>query len=101
MITDLVTRDLDGEDIAQRVEFHNGHFLQIFRAWLGIYTDQYPEFGNQHVMACKLLWDFSLYWAINALRFVNGKVADLGFTQALLPHFGVLFPLTARCNSCS
>ena len=63
---------------------------------MGIYTDHYPEFGNQHVMACKLLFDFSLYWGINALRFVNGKFADIGFTQALLPQFAILFPLTAR-----
>ncbi len=47
-------------------------------------------------MAFKLLWDFSIYWSINALRFVNGKVTDMAFTQAILPHLLAVFELTAR-----
>ena len=73
----MSTRDLNGEDVGERLEFLNGHFLQLFEAYLRIYTNHYPEFGNQQVMAFKLLWDFSIYWSINALRFVNGKVTDL------------------------
>jgi flavin-dependent dehydrogenase len=95
-ITDLVTRDLNGEDVGQRLEFFNGHFLQLFDAYLGVYTNLYPVFGNQSVMAFKLLWDFSVYWSITALRFLNGKLTDMQFTQAALPHLLTVFQLTAR-----
>lgn len=98
-ITDLATRDLNGEDVGERLEFLNGHFLQLFEAYLRIYTNHYPEFGNQQVMAFKLLWDFSIYWSINALRFVNGKVTDLPFTQAVGPHLMAVFELTARMQA--
>jgi flavin-dependent dehydrogenase len=95
-ISDLVTRDLNGEDIGERLEFYNGHLLQLFNAYLGIYTDHYAEFGNQHVMSMKLWWDFSIYWSITSLRFVNNKLTDLPFTQAILPHLGLVFQMTAR-----
>jgi flavin-dependent dehydrogenase len=98
-ITDLATRDLDGEDVGERLEFLNGHFLQLFEAYLRIYTNHYPEFGNQQVMAFKLLWDFSIYWSINALRFVNGKVTDLAFTQAVGPHLAAVFGITAAMQA--
>ena len=95
-ITDLVTRDLDGEDVNERLEFFNSHFLQLFGAYLAVYTDQYPSFGNQQVMAFKLLWDFSVYWSINALRFVNGKLTDMQFTQRVMPHLVMFFQITGR-----
>jgi flavin-dependent dehydrogenase len=95
-ISDLVTRDLNGEDIGERLEFYNSHFLLLFNAYLGIYTDHYAELGNQHVMAMKLLWDFSIYWSISSLRFVNNKLTDLPFTQAILPQLGLVFQMTAR-----
>ena len=95
-ITDLVTRELNGDDIGERLEFYNSHILLLFNAYLGIYTDHYAEFGNQHVMAMKLLWDFSIYWSISSLRFVNGKLTDLPFTQAIMPHLGSVFQMTAR-----
>src|SRR5436190_6043195 len=98
-ITDVITRDLNGEDISQRLEFLNGHFLQLFEAYLRVYTNHYAEFGNQQVMAFKLLWDFSIYWSINALRFVNGKVTDMAFTQAILPQLLAVFELTARMQA--
>jgi flavin-dependent dehydrogenase len=95
-ITDLVTRDLNGEDIGERLEFFNNHFLQLFDAYLAVYTDQYPGFGDQQVVAFKLLWDFSVYWSISALRFLNGKLTDMQFTQAVLPHLVMFFQVTGR-----
>jgi flavin-dependent dehydrogenase len=95
-ITDLVTRDLNGEDIGERLEFYNSHFLQLYNAYLGLYQDHYAEFGNQHVSVMKLLWDFAIYWSISCLRFVNSKLTDLPFTQAIIPQLGMVFQLTAR-----
>jgi flavin-dependent dehydrogenase len=95
-ITDLVTRDLNGEDIAGRLEFYNRDFQSLFAAYLRMYTDQYPGFGNQQVMGLKLLWDFTGYWSINALRFVTGKLTDMRFTQAVQTDLVTIFQLTLR-----
>jgi hypothetical protein len=95
-ITDLIVRDLNGEDIGERLEFYNSHYLQLYNAYLNLYLDHYAEFGDQHVMAMKLLWDFSIYWSISCVRFVNEKLTDLPFTQAILPQLGFVFQLVAR-----
>jgi len=95
-VTDLVTRDLDGEDISGRLEFYNRDFQTFFAAYLVMFAGQYPAFGNQQVMGPKLLWDFSAYWSISALRFVGGKLTDMRFTQAVQAHLLTSFQLTLR-----
>jgi hypothetical protein len=95
-ITALVSKDLNDEDITQLLEFYNGSFLQLFEAYLRIYTDLYAVFGNQAVMPFKLIWDLAIYWGINALRFLQGKVTDPMFTQALGPQLGAVVQMTAR-----
>src|SRR5258706_16023526 len=90
---------MNGEDVGERLELFNSQFLQLFEAYLGLYTNQYPAFGNQGVMAFKLLWDFSIYWSITAPRFINGKLTDLRFTQAALPHLITVTQLHARMQA--
>ena len=46
---DLITRDLDGEDMAERLEFYNDFYLRTFDFVLSRYDDQYPVFGNAWV----------------------------------------------------
>jgi flavin-dependent dehydrogenase len=84
-ITDFVTRDLDGEAVDDRVEGFNAQYLLLFERILSIYTNQYEAFGNPAVMTAKLVWDFGLYWSVNALRFMQGKWTDLEFTVAIAP----------------
>jgi hypothetical protein len=84
-ITDIVTRDLDGEPVDERVEGFNAQYLLLFERILSIYTNQYEAFGNPAVMTAKLVWDFGFYWSINSLRFMQGKWTDLEFTGAIVP----------------
>lgn len=98
-ITDLVTSDLDGEDVAERLELWNGQYLGLFEAWLRLYTNQYPHFGNPRVMNAKLTWDFTAYWGLSALRFLNGKLTDVGFLQATGAFLGGALQLTARMEA--
>ena len=85
-ITDLVARDLDGEDVGQRTEIWNTQLLQLFGAFLRLYTDQYPVFGNPGVAVRKVIWDHAVYWLINAFRFTSGKLTDLAFLQRSGPE---------------
>jgi len=86
MITDLIVRDLAGEDIQEEAEALNGFFLIAFESLVGnTYTNHYPEFGNAEVFSAKLLWNFALYWTVFALPFFQGKLTDQEFNVAVFP----------------
>ena len=83
-ITDLVCRDLAGEDVRRRALTYDVQFLTIFETAIrGTYTDHYPAFGNAQIMVAKLVWEFAAYWAVAALPFLQGKLLDLEFGGAV------------------
>jgi hypothetical protein len=63
LITDLVTRALDGEDVKERAANHNQTILTVFKDWLNIFEKQYALMGNTRVMMTKIIWDTTRYWA--------------------------------------
>ncbi|MET8979295.1 tryptophan 7-halogenase [Streptomyces sp. NPDC004539] len=63
LITDLVTRFLDGEDVEERAANHNRTVLKVFKDWLNLFENQYPLMGNTRVMMTKIIWDTTRYWA--------------------------------------
>jgi flavin-dependent dehydrogenase len=86
-ITDIVTRDLNGEEpraLRRRILGLNAQYLSAFETAVpNTYTDHYPHFGNAEVMSAKLLWDFGFYWALAALPFIQGKLPDLEFAASV------------------
>jgi hypothetical protein len=87
MITQLIERDLAGEDIGDSVEALNGIFLfQFDRALGAIYTNNYQFWGNAEVMVAKVLFDHIMYWSILCLPFYNDKTGQLEFAGKVLPH---------------
>jgi len=97
LVTDLVTRDLDGEDIAERAERHNREYLRFFEIALSYYEDQYRFYGNPQVMIPKLMWDHTTYWGYYSLLFLRDKMQDLEFMAAIEPEtvrFGELMRRT-------
>jgi flavin-dependent dehydrogenase len=80
LIADLVSRDLDGEDVRERAEKFNDTYLAFFEnIVMPTYTDQYHLFGNPLVMAAKISWDDAVRWTVLALRVYKGKWDDLDF----------------------
>ncbi|MEU8279777.1 tryptophan 7-halogenase [Microbispora bryophytorum] len=77
LITDLVTRDLDGEDVTELAAIHNQMYLTIGEGWFKIYTHQYPLMGNARVMQSKIVWDTAVYWAVPALLYFHDKIRRL------------------------
>ncbi len=77
LITDLVTRDLDGEDITELAAIHNQMYLTIGEGWFKIYTHQYPLMGNARVMQSKVIWDTAVYWAVPSLLYFHDKIRRL------------------------
>jgi flavin-dependent dehydrogenase len=98
-ITDLVVRELGGEDVTERVERYNEAFLSAFNHWISCYyTDQYPHWGNAEVMHAKLVWDFTHYWSMTATPYFYGKLTDLEFMAEIEDERDRCWQLTTRVS---
>ncbi len=80
---DLITRDLDGEDVAERLEYYNDFYLRTFDFVLSKYEDQYPVFGNPWVAEPKNAWDRFYDHAGVVLLMVKGKFGDYEFMKSV------------------
>ncbi|MGI8631091.1 MAG: NAD(P)/FAD-dependent oxidoreductase [Solirubrobacterales bacterium] len=80
-VTDAVCRDLDGDDVGERIERYNAQYFRQFEVSRAYYLDQYHLFGDAQVMCVKLLWDYAFYWSFPALWFYHDKWTDLEFLQ--------------------
>lgn len=77
LITDLVTRALDGEDVSELAAIHNTVFFLVTDSWLSIYEGQYPIMGNARVMSAKIIWDTAVYWAVPALLYHHDQFRQM------------------------
>jgi flavin-dependent dehydrogenase len=84
-ITDLIRRDLAGENLARRMELYNRAYLSTYESFLSLYENCYPIMGNAQVMVAKIIWDYSAYWSNIALLFFRGKLVDFEFLTSSLP----------------
>jgi len=76
-INDLMTRDLDNEDIALRSLVYDHAHKQLFRGWASLYRNMYGLFGKTQIMLMKIIWDWASYWAMPNLLFCNKGYIDL------------------------
>ena len=76
-VCDLVTRNLDGEDVEDLAAGHNQLFLILSEVWLVAYEQQYALMGNAQVMVAKVIWDTVIYWAFPGLLYFHDKLRRL------------------------
>jgi flavin-dependent dehydrogenase len=95
-VTDLIVRDLGGEDARARAEIFNATYLRFFDAFIRLYDGQYPIMGNAQVMTAKVAWDNACYWAINALLFFQRRLRQPDFMASIDPMMRRFFLLHAR-----
>jgi flavin-dependent dehydrogenase len=93
---DLIQRDLDGEDIEERLDFYNFFFGQLFEPGLWLYRDQYQCFGNPQVMMCKFLNDNIAYFSTLAFLFLHDKMTQLDDLGEVMEVFDTFVPLLQR-----
>ena len=55
--SDVIVRDLDGEDVGERIEYYNDLYLRTFASVLSRTEDQYLLYGNLRVTGAKLSYD--------------------------------------------
>lgn len=83
IVSELITRDRRGEDIAQHAAFFSRMYLLLFNAFLKLYDGQYPIMGNAQVMTVKVAWDNACYWAISAPLYFRRKYRDMAYMRQL------------------
>lgn len=82
-LSDLILRDLNGEDIAVRAKVYEQTHLSLFESWTQIYQNKYQLMGSTQIMVVKIFWDWAVYWSVLALLFTNGAFTDLKLLKDL------------------
>lgn len=82
-VTDLISRDLDGEDIHLRANVYEQVHNAFIENWLHVYQNKYQLMGNTQVMVAKITWDWATYWAISTLLFTNKGTTDIQLLKKL------------------
>jgi hypothetical protein len=97
--TDLITRDLDGEDVVQRAEAHDDFFLNAYRVHLSQYEGQYGFWDNPMVMNVKISGNNIYYWGCLGLLFFHRKLADLDLMAAVRPDVERMWAIIRRLEA--
>ncbi len=93
---DLIARDLDGEDISERLEYYNDWYLRTFDYVISKYEDQYSIFGNVWVGAHKLYWDSFFNHAGAVLLMVKNRIGDYDFMKSVDEDLDRLYRLSTN-----
>lgn len=82
-LSDLILRDLAGEDIALRAQVYEQAHLAWVDSFLPIYQEKYKLMGSSQIMVMKIFWDWAVYWSIPCVLFVNSAFTDLKLLRDL------------------
>jgi flavin-dependent dehydrogenase len=83
---DLITRDLDGQDIVARADRADHYVHILYAQFMRAYEGAYPLMGNAQVMSAKIAFDTAFYWGWVALLFLNGGLTDPDFMDSIQPE---------------
>ncbi|WP_292989604.1 tryptophan 7-halogenase [Mycobacterium sp.] len=96
LITDMITRELDGENVVARSAIDDSLFRSLTDMWLNIYCDQYTLMGSPVVMSAKVIWDIAFYWGFLGLMYSNGRFVSVADDPGVVPHLEGLIELSNR-----
>ncbi|KUH70816.1 halogenase [Mycolicibacterium novocastrense] len=96
LVTDMVTRELDGEDVVARAGISDSLFRSLADMWLAVYEKQYTLMGTPTVMSAKIIWDIAFYWGFIGLLYRNGRFVSVADDPAVVPHLDGLIALSNR-----
>jgi flavin-dependent dehydrogenase len=80
---DLIKRDLDGENIDERLTYYNELYQRTFEYVIAKYRDMYQVFGNPWVASGMLGWDVYVNHANIVSLMLRNKLTDLEFMQSI------------------
>jgi flavin-dependent dehydrogenase len=96
LITDMITRQLDGENVVARSAINDSLFRSLTDMWLNIYCNQYKLMGSPAVMTAKVIWDIAFYWGFLGLMYSNGRFVSVADDPGVVPHLEGLIELSNR-----
>jgi 2-polyprenyl-6-methoxyphenol hydroxylase-like FAD-dependent oxidoreductase len=97
--SDLITRDLSGEDVTERARAHNRLYLDLYSAYLVQYEGQYEFWGNPLVMTVKICANNIFYWGTVGQLFFHRKLTDLDFMAAVRGDLERVWAITRRLEA--
>jgi hypothetical protein len=97
--TDLITRELDGEDVVKRAEAHDDFYLNVYRVHLSQYEGQYSFWDNAMVMNVKISGNNIYYWGCLGLLFFHRKLWDLDLMEAVRPDVERMWAIITRLEA--
>jgi 2-polyprenyl-6-methoxyphenol hydroxylase-like FAD-dependent oxidoreductase len=96
LITDMIARDLDGEDVVARSGISDSLFRSLTDMWLAVYCNQYTLMGSPVVMSAKVIWDIAFYWGFVGFLYSNGRFVSVADDPAVVPQLEGLIDLSNR-----
>lgn len=96
LVTDLITRELDGADVVARSAISDSLFRSLTDMWCNIYRDQYVLMGSPTVMAVKVIWDIAFYWGFIGFLYSNDRFTQVADDPELVPYLQGLIDLSNR-----
>lgn len=97
--TDLVTRELDGENVTDRADAHNDLYRNFYLTHLSFYERQYEFWHNPLVMNVKIGGNNIVYWGMLGLLFFHRKLTDVGFMADVRPDLERIWDVTRRLEA--
>lgn len=97
-LSDLILRDLDGEDIDTRVTVYEQSHLALIDSWIPVYQNKYLLMGNTQIMVIKIFWDWATYWAVPAHLFANKAFVNMQILKDLFAAKNCLGRKFGRLN---
>jgi flavin-dependent dehydrogenase len=99
MITELIVRDLAGEDITGLTPQYDAFYLWIFKSLMPLWEDQYGLMGNPQVWSVKSTWDLLSYLMLPAVLYYNECMTDLAFMESIAPEVAQFTTLNMRMQA--
>ncbi|MEO7019917.1 MAG: tryptophan 7-halogenase [Ktedonobacteraceae bacterium] len=96
---DLITRDLNGENIQGRAAIHDTLFLSLTNIWLGIYEQQYSLLNNAQVMVAKIIWDTAFYWGVFGLLYFHDAFREIAESPGVAAHLSRIALVSNRVQA--
>lgn len=82
-LTDLILRELAGEDISIRTSVYQQSHRSHLENWITIYQNKYALMDSAQIMLVKICWDWAIYWAVPCLLFTNKGFTNLKVAKEL------------------
>lgn len=82
-LSDLIIRNLRGEDVESRANIYEQCHLRWVDNWIPVYQNKYLLMGNTQIMVIKIFWDWATYWAVATLLFTNQAFTNMQILKEL------------------